>query len=94
MVNVPLDFYVLCGHDYVYAMNFVVSTPFSVMNFPHNGSIVNIDQLACDNHYLYSMLDHMTPFYVSSIRVDSTLPWVNYVASYPKCLADFEKEML
>jgi hypothetical protein len=43
VVQVPLDFNMLLGHDYVYAMNVVVSTLFQVMHFPHNGSIVTID---------------------------------------------------
>jgi hypothetical protein len=36
------DFNMLLGHDYVYAMDVVVSTLFQVMPFPHNGSIVTI----------------------------------------------------
>jgi hypothetical protein len=47
----PLDFNMLLGHDYVYAMKVVVSTLFRVMHFPHNGSIVTIDQLSSDNHH-------------------------------------------
>jgi hypothetical protein len=43
VVQGSLDFNMLPGHDYVYAMNFVVSTLFQVMHFPHNGSIVTID---------------------------------------------------
>jgi hypothetical protein len=43
MVQGPLDFNMLLGHDYVYAMNVVVSMLFWVMHFPHNGSIVTID---------------------------------------------------
>jgi hypothetical protein len=51
VVQGPLDFNMLLGHDYVYAMNIVVSTLFWVMHFPHNGRIVTIDQLASDNHH-------------------------------------------
>jgi hypothetical protein len=51
-----LDFNMLLGCDYVYAMNFVVSTLFRVMHFPHNGSIVTDDQLASDNHHPNSTL--------------------------------------
>jgi hypothetical protein len=35
----PLEFKIILGHDYVYAMKDVVSTMFHVMHFPHNGSI-------------------------------------------------------
>jgi len=41
----------ILGHDYVYAMNDTVYTLFCVMYFPHNGSIVTIDQLSSDNHH-------------------------------------------
>ena len=90
VVQGPLDFNMLLGRDYVYTMNVVVSMLFWVMNFPHNGSIVTIDQLASDNHHPNSTLFKTTPLYVPSIRVDSTPPWVNYVASYPRCSIAYE----
>ena len=40
-----LAFNMLLRHDYVYDMKFVVSMLFRVMYFPHNESIVNVDQL-------------------------------------------------
>jgi hypothetical protein len=83
VVQDPLDFNMLLGHDYVYAMNVVVSTLFRVMHFHHNGSMVTIDQLASDNHHPNSMLVQVAHLYVPSIHVDSTPPQVNYVASYP-----------
>jgi len=42
MVSIPLDFNILIGCDYVYAMKDVVSTLFRVMHFPHNESIVKL----------------------------------------------------
>jgi hypothetical protein len=51
VVQDPLDFNILLGCDYVYAMNVLVSTLFQVMHFPHNGSIVTIDQLESDNNH-------------------------------------------
>ena len=45
VVQGPLDFNVLLGRDYVYAMKDVLSTLFRVMHFPHDGKIVIIDQL-------------------------------------------------
>jgi hypothetical protein len=82
----------ILGCDYVYAMNVVVSTLFRVMHFPHNGSIVTIDQMALDNHHPNSMLFQTTPLYVLSVCVDSTPPRVNYVASYPRCSIFSEQE--
>jgi hypothetical protein len=43
VVQGSLDFNMLLEHDYVYAMNDVVSTLFRVMHFHHNGRIVTID---------------------------------------------------
>ena len=73
-------------------MNVVVSTLFRVMHFPHNGSIVTIDQLASDIHHPNSTLVQATPLYVPSVRVDSTPSWVNYVAYYPRCSIASEQE--
>jgi len=94
VVNGTLDFNMLLRNDYVYAMNVVMSMFFRVMHFPHNGSIFTIDQLSSDNLHPSFPLDHATPSYIPSIQVDTTPSWVNYVASYPKCLLSYEKEPL
>jgi len=41
-----LDFNLLLGRDYVYAMGALVSSLFRVVCFPHDGRIVTIDQLS------------------------------------------------
>ena len=46
VVQAPLDFNLLLGRDYVYAMKAIVSTLFGVMYFPHDGKIVTINQLS------------------------------------------------
>jgi hypothetical protein len=84
VVQGPLDFNMLLRHDYVYAMNFVLSTLFWVMHFPHNGIIFTIDQVASDNHHPNLVFVQDTPLYVLSFHVDSTSPQINYVASYPR----------
>ena len=90
VVQGPLDLNMLLRRDYVYAMNIVVSMLFRVMHFPHNGSIVTIEQLASDNHHPNSALVQSNPLYAPSVRVDSTLSQVNYVASYPRCSIAYE----
>jgi hypothetical protein len=92
VVQGPLDFNMLIGCDYVYAMDFVVSMLFQVMHFPHNGSIVTINQLESNNHHPNSALFQTTPLYVPRVCVDSSLPRVNYVASYLRCSIASEKE--
>ena len=46
VVQRPLNFNLLLGRDYVYAMKDFVSTLFRFMHFPHDGNIVTIDQLS------------------------------------------------
>jgi hypothetical protein len=46
VVQDPLDFDLLLGRDYVYAMKAIMSTLFRVIYFPHDGRIVTIDQLS------------------------------------------------
>jgi hypothetical protein len=43
----PLDFDLLLGRYYVYAMKAIVSTFFRMIYFPHDGRIVAIDKLSC-----------------------------------------------
>jgi hypothetical protein len=90
----PLDFNMLLGCDYVYAMNVVVSTLFRVMHFPHNGIIVTIYQLSYDNHHPSLTLYQVSHLYVPIVRVDSILPWMNYVVLYPRCSISSERGSL
>jgi hypothetical protein len=46
VVDVPLDYNILLGRSWTYAMTVVVSTIFWVLCFPHEGWIITIDQLS------------------------------------------------
>jgi hypothetical protein len=46
VVDAPLDYNLLLGHSWNYAMQAVVATVFRVLLFPHEGQIVTIDQLS------------------------------------------------
>jgi hypothetical protein len=46
VVQDPLDFALLLGRDYVYAMKDIVYTLFHVISFPHDGRAVTVDQLS------------------------------------------------
>ncbi len=46
VVDAPMDYNLLLGHNWTYAMNAITSTLFRVIRFPHNGKIVTVDQLA------------------------------------------------
>jgi hypothetical protein len=77
VVQDPLDFTLLLGRDYVYAMKAIVSTLFCVISFPHDGRVVTVDQL--------SFID---PAWIASLngsymQTVSPPPQVNYVALSP-----------
>jgi hypothetical protein len=46
VVDVPLDYNLLLGKSWTYAMHAVVATVFRVLLFPHEGQTVSIDQLS------------------------------------------------
>jgi hypothetical protein len=77
----PLDFDLLLGKDYVYAMKAIVSTLFHVIYFPHDGIMVTIDQLSFFGLDLtINPITSLTGSYMQSV---SPLPHVNYVALSP-----------
>jgi hypothetical protein len=77
VVQDPLDFSLLLGRDYVYAMKAIVSTLFRVISFPHDGRVVTVDQLSfIDPAWIASLND-------SCMQKVSPLPQVNYVALSP-----------
>ena len=84
----------LLGHDYVYAMQVMVSTFFRVMYFNHGEEIVTIDQLDFLDPSPDPTRDQVFPLLVPSVSVDTTLPQVNYVASCPLCSIATEKQPL
>lgn len=45
VIDAPLDYNILLGHSYTYAMLVFASEIDRKMHFPHNGKIVTIDQL-------------------------------------------------
>jgi hypothetical protein len=47
-MDAPLNYNILIGRSYMYAMKAVASSVFRTMMFPHNGKIVTIDQVS---HY-------------------------------------------
>jgi hypothetical protein len=77
VVQDPLDFALLLGRDYVYAMKYIVSTLFHVISFPHDGRVMTVDQLSFIDPALISSLNG------SYMQMVSPLPQVNYVALSP-----------
>jgi hypothetical protein len=77
VVQDPLDFSLLLGRDYVYAMKVIVSTLFRVIYFPHDGRVVTIDQLSFIDPAWIASLNG------SHMQTVSPPPQVNYVALSP-----------
>jgi hypothetical protein len=46
VVDAPLDYNLLLGHNWTYAMVVIVSSIFCTLFFPHEGKIMTIDQLS------------------------------------------------
>jgi hypothetical protein len=49
-IDAPLDYNILFGHSYMYAMKAIASSIFQTMMFPHNGNIITIDQVSHYEH--------------------------------------------
>jgi hypothetical protein len=81
VIQGPLDFALLLGWDYFYAMKFIVSTLFDVIYFPHDGRMVIIDKISFIVPDL--TINPMTSLNGSYMRSVSPLPQVNYVALSP-----------
>ena len=81
VIEDPVDFNMLLGRDYVYAMQAVVSTFFRVMYFNHGEEIVTIDQLDFLDPSPDPTRDEVFPLLIPSVSIDTTSPHVSYVAS-------------
>jgi hypothetical protein len=81
VIQDPLDFILLFGRDYVYAMKANVSTLFHVISFPHDGRVVTIDQLSfVDPDLTVKSMTSLNGSYMQSV---SPLPQINYVVLSP-----------
>ena len=77
----PLDFNLILGRDYTYAMGVLVSSIFHAICSPHEGWIVTIDQLSFFGPDVAAGLPSSLPSFYPPVI--STPPQVNYVATYP-----------
>lgn len=46
VINAPLNYNIIIGRSYMYAMKVVSSSVFCTMIFPHDGKIFTLDQIA------------------------------------------------
>jgi hypothetical protein len=64
VIDAQLDYNILFGRNYMYAMKVVASSLFRTMMFPHNGKIITIDQIT-----------HYEPNH--SANIDNILPLIH-----------------
>jgi hypothetical protein len=46
VVDAPLDYNLLLGHNWTYAMIVIISSVFHIIFFPHEGNIMTINPLS------------------------------------------------
>jgi hypothetical protein len=61
VIDAPLEYNILLGRTYMYAMKAVASSIFRTIMFPHNGKIVTIDQVTHYEPNPSANLDNMLP---------------------------------
>jgi hypothetical protein len=61
VIDAPLDYNILFGCSYMYAMKVVASSMFRTMMFPHNGKIITIDQVSHYEPNHSSNIDNILP---------------------------------
>jgi hypothetical protein len=61
VIDAPLDYNILFGRSYMYAMKAVASSIFRTIMFPHNGKIVTIDQVSHYEPNPSANLDNILP---------------------------------
>ena len=69
VVQGPLDYNLLLGHDYIYSMGAIVSSLFQVMCFPHEGRVVQlVDQLSFPvSHIANSQMPSLTGLFMQGM---------------------------
>jgi hypothetical protein len=75
VIQEPLDFDLLLGKYYFYAMKAIVSTLFRVIYFPHDGRIMTIDQISLV--FLDLTINSMNSLNGSYMQMLSPPPQVN-----------------
>ena len=71
VVNAQLDYNLLRGHSYMYAMQIVSSIVFLLLMFPRDENIMTIDQLAYYGTKGLATLEHILPTINTTIDIVS-----------------------
>jgi hypothetical protein len=62
VVDVPLDYNLLLGRSWFYAMTVIASSVFRILRFPHQGNIIIVDQLEYTTPDLNNVTTNNVPF--------------------------------
>jgi hypothetical protein len=62
VVDAPLDYNLLLGHSWFYAMTVIASSVFRILRFPHQGKIIIVDQLEYTTPDLHNVATNNVPF--------------------------------
>jgi hypothetical protein len=76
VIDAPLDYNILFGRSYMYAMKAVASSVFRTMMFPHNGKIITIDQLTHYEPNHSTNIDNILPLVRTSSDAFLSSTWV------------------
>jgi hypothetical protein len=66
VIDAPLDYNILFGRSYMYAMKAVTSYVFRMMMFPHNGKILTINHLTHYDPNHSTNIDNILPLFLAS----------------------------
>jgi hypothetical protein len=94
VIDAPLDYNILFGHRYMYAMNVVASSVFRMMMFPHNGKIITIDQVSNYEHSQSSNIDNILPLICTSYDTYPLMDMGSRVFKDPSLLGAYHGEPL
>jgi hypothetical protein len=72
----PIDFNLLLRCNYVYATKVMAYFLYHVMNFPHEGCIITIDQLTCCSSQLHVTQDNVSPLVAHSQSIPTV--WLDH----------------
>jgi hypothetical protein len=89
VIDTPIDYNILFRHSYMYAMNFVASSMFHMMIFPHNGKIVTIDHLTHYEPNNSANIDNILPLVFTSSYYFSVMDMVHGVFKDPSLLGAY-----
>jgi hypothetical protein len=89
VIDALLDYNILFGCSYMYAMNAVSSSMFQTMMFPHNGKIITTDQIKHYEPNHSANIDNVLPLVRTSSDAYSLIDMGPIIFKYPSLLGEY-----